>query len=57
MEVLVQERLRIVQALTDHPEIIGNRVAVRVIELVDAQTILVAPLEAESVKNSSKEDD
>lgn len=48
VEVMVQERLKIVQALTDHPEKIGNRVAVRVTELVDAQTILVVPLENES---------
>jgi hypothetical protein len=45
---MVQGRLSIVRAVTDHDKKIGNRVAVRVTELVDKQTILVEPLENES---------
>jgi hypothetical protein len=52
IEVLVQGRLKIVQAITDNDKKIGNRVAVRVTELVDTQTILVEPLENESPKES-----
>ena len=52
VEVLVQGRLKIVQAITDNDKKIGNRVAVRVTELVDTQTILVEPLENESPKES-----
>ena len=52
IEVLVQGRLKIVQAVTDNEKKIGNRVAVRVTELVDTQTILVEPLENESPKES-----
>jgi len=52
IEVLVQGRLKIVQAISDNDEKIGNRVAVRVTELVDEQTILVEPLENESPKDS-----
>lgn len=48
VEVMVQGRLSIVRAVTDHDKKIGNRVAVRVTELVDTQTILVEPLENES---------
>ena len=48
VEVMVQGRLSIVKAVTDHDKKIGNRVAVRVTELVDQQTILVEPLENES---------
>ena len=48
VEVMVQGRLKIVQSVTDHEKKIGNRVAVRVTELVDEQTILVEPLENES---------
>jgi len=48
IEVTVQGRLSIVKAVTDHDKKIGNRVAVRVTELVDQQTILVEPLENES---------
>jgi hypothetical protein len=48
VEVMVQGRLSIVRAVTDHDKKIGNRVAVRVTELVDKQTILVEPLENES---------
>lgn len=50
IEVLVQGRLKIVQAITDNEKKIGNRIAVRVTELVDEQTILVEPLENESTK-------
>ena len=52
IEVMVQGRLSIVRAVTDHDKKIGNRVAVRVTELVDTQTILVEPLENESPKES-----
>ena len=48
VEVMVQGRLRIVQALSDSDKKIGNRVAVRVTETIDEQTILVKPLEDES---------
>ena len=48
VEVMVQGRLSIVRAVTDHDKKIGNRVAVRVTELVDKQTILVEPLENDS---------
>jgi hypothetical protein len=47
VEVMVQGRLRIVQALSDSDKKIGNRVAVRVTETIDEQTILVKPLEDE----------
>jgi len=48
VEVMVQGRLRIVKAVTDHDKKIANRIAVRVTETVDEQTILVVPLENES---------
>jgi len=48
IEVTIQGRLSIAKAVTDHDKKIGNRVAVRVTELVDQQTILVEPLENES---------
>ena len=47
VEVMVQGRLRIVQALSDSDKKIGNRVAVRVTETIDEQTILVKTLEDE----------
>ena len=47
VEVMVQGRLRIVQALSDSDKKIGNRVAVRVTDTIDEQTILVKPLEDE----------
>ena len=47
VEVMVQGRLRIVQALSDSDKKIGNRVAVRVTETIDEHTILVKPLEDE----------
>jgi hypothetical protein len=52
VEVMVQGRLSIIKAVTDHDKKIGNRVAVRVTELVDQQTILVEPLENESPQQS-----
>jgi len=48
IEVLVQGRMRTVRALSDNDKKIGNRVAVRVKELVDQQTLLVECLEDES---------
>ena len=53
IEVLVQGRMRTVRALSDHDKKIGNRVAVRVKELVDQQTLLVELLETESEDDSS----
>ena len=54
IEVLVQGRMRTVRALSDHDKKIGNRVAVRVTELVDQQTLLVELLENESKSNSTE---
>ena len=48
VEVMVQGRLKVIQAVTDHEKKIGNRIAVRVIDTVDSQTLLVSPLEDES---------
>ncbi|MFP6854279.1 MAG: hypothetical protein VB980_00740 [Opitutales bacterium] len=48
IEVLVQGRMRTVRALSDHDKKLGNRVAVRVKELVDQQTLLVECLETEN---------
>ena len=45
---MVQGRLRIVKAVTDNDKKIANRVAVRVTETIDEQTILVMPLEQEA---------
>jgi hypothetical protein len=53
VEVMVQGRLRIVQAVSDSDKKIGNRVAVRVTETIDEQTNLVKPLEEEL--NTEKE--
>ncbi len=50
IEVMVQGRLRIVKAVTDHEKKIPNQAAVRVKDLVDQQTILVSLLENESPK-------
>ena len=52
VEVMVQGRLRI--ALSDSDKKIGNRVAVRVTETIDDQTILVKPLEDELTSEKSK---
>jgi len=46
VEVLVQGRLCVVQAFTRSPERIPNRVRVRVVDVVDAQTLLVEPVAA-----------
>ena len=40
----MQGRERIILAITDSETEIGNREKVKVIELVDQQTVLVAPL-------------
>ena len=48
VEVMVQGRLKVIQAVTDHEKKIGNRIAVRVVDTVDSQTLLVSPLEDES---------
>ena len=50
IEVMVQGRLRIVKAVTDHDKKISNQAAVRVKELVDQQTLLISLLEEESTK-------
>ena len=50
---MVQGRLRIVKAVTDHDKKIANRIAVRVTETVDEQTILVVPLESESSEKNN----
>ena len=52
MEVMVQGRLRIVKCVTDHDKKIQNQSAVRVTELVDQQTLLVSPLEKESIQDA-----
>lgn len=44
IEVMVQGRLRVVQAFTRAPERIPNQARVRVVELLDAQTLVVEPL-------------
>lgn len=44
IQVIVQGRLRVVQALTRHPERIESRARVRVVDLVDENTLLVEPL-------------
>ena len=48
IEVMVQGRLRIVKVVTDNDKKIPNQAAVRVIDLVDQQTLLVSLLENES---------
>jgi hypothetical protein len=53
VEVMVQGRLRIVKAVTDNDKKIANRIAVRVTETVDEQTILVVPLEHESSEKNN----
>tara|TARA_B100000963_G_C22458948_1_gene594735 strand:- start:326 stop:901 length:576 start_codon:yes stop_codon:yes gene_type:complete len=44
IEVKVQSRVSTVRAISDHPERLENRVAVRVMELVDDRTLLVEKL-------------
>jgi hypothetical protein len=46
IEVLVQGRLRVVPAFTRAPQRIPNRARVRVVDTLDAQTLLVEPLDA-----------
>lgn len=46
VEVLVQGRLAVVRAFTRAPETLPNHAPVRVVGVVDQQTILVEPLEA-----------
>lgn len=48
VEVMVQGRLKVVQALTRGPEPIRKGARVEVVELVDPTTLLVAPLEEEA---------
>jgi hypothetical protein len=52
IEVMVQGRLRIVKSVTDYEKKIANQAAVRVTELVDQQTLLVSPLEQESIQET-----
>jgi len=44
IQVIVQGRLKVIQALTRHGQNIDNRARVRVVELVDDNTLLVEPL-------------
>ena len=44
IEVKAQSRISTVRAISDHPERLENRVAVRVMELVDDRTLLVEKL-------------
>ena len=55
VEVMVQGRMRIVKALTDHPKRIGNRAAVQVKSLIDQQTVLVELMETVGVDDPSPE--
>ena len=48
IEVLVQDRMTTVRALTDNDTRIGNRTAVKVVELVDERTLLVETLSPNS---------
>ena len=55
VEVLVQGRMRIVKALTDHSKKIGNRAAVQVKSLIDQQTVLVELMDTAGVDDPSPE--
>ncbi len=44
IQVIVQGRLKEIQAFTRHDQRIENRVRVRVVELLDDNTLLVEPL-------------
>ncbi|MFP6900763.1 MAG: hypothetical protein VCA36_07445 [Opitutales bacterium] len=55
VEVMVQGRIRIVKALTDHSKRIGNRVAVQVKSVIDQQTVLVELMETTEPDDSSSE--
>lgn len=48
VEVLVQGRLAVVRAFTRHTGTLGNRVPVRVVGVIDQQTLLVDPLSIET---------
>lgn len=50
VEVLVQGRLQVVQAFTKATEPLGNRARIKVVDVIDPQTLLVEPL-----KNSPQE--
>lgn len=54
VEVLVQGRLAVVRAFTRHEETLGNRVPVRVVGVIDQQTLLVDPLSAEAPPSAEK---
>ena len=49
VEVMIQGRIRIVKALTDHSKRIGNRAAVQVKSVIDQQTVLVELMETTAV--------
>lgn len=48
VEVLVQGRLAVVKAFTRAPETIPTRAPVRVVDVLDQQTLIVEPLEKEA---------
>ena len=48
VEVLVQGRLRTVAAMTRHDQALPTLTRIRVVDLVDQNTLLVAPLDAEA---------
>ncbi len=56
IEVLVQQRITTVRALTDNEERIGNRTAVKVVELVDERTLLVETLSPKSSDSPDTDD-
>ncbi len=47
IEVMIQGRLKVIQALTRHAERLENRSRVRVVDLLDENTLLVEPLREE----------
>ena len=55
VEVMVQGRIRIVKALTDHSKKIGNRVAVQVKSVIDQQPVLVELMETTEVDDPPPE--
>ena len=56
IEVLVQDRMTTVRALTDNDTRIGNRTAVKVVELVDERTLLVETLSPKSEDTPNTDD-
>ena len=56
IEVLVQDRMTTVRALTDNDTRIGNRTAVKVVELVDERTLLVETLSPKSEDSLNTDD-